>query len=189
MPSAELFALADDIFRDLWHQRLEASGAQRKHMTAEISQIERKIEQLVERLLSAESETVVRVYENQIGKLESEKHVLRERIANCGRPLDTYEDSFRTAMDFLSNPWNLWSSDRMEDKRTVLKLAFEGNLAYCRNEGFRTAEIALPFKALADFQQGKSEMARPKRFELLTPRFVAAFLGISSCFFAFLSCA
>jgi hypothetical protein len=104
MPSAELFALADDIFRDLWNQRLEASGAQRKHMTAEISQIERKIEQLVERLLSAESETVVRVYENQIGKLESEKHVLRERIANCGRPLDTYEDSFRTAMGFLSNP-------------------------------------------------------------------------------------
>ena len=60
----------------------------------------------------------------------------------------------------------------MEDKRTVLKLAFDGNLAYCRKEGFRTPEIALPFKALAGFSADEIGMARPKRFELLTPRFV-----------------
>lgn len=44
-------------------------------MAAEISQIDRKVEQLVERLLKAESETVIRVYETQVGKLESEKLV------------------------------------------------------------------------------------------------------------------
>jgi len=136
-------------------------------MNAEISQIDRKIEQLVERLLSADSETVVRVYENQIGKLENEKHVLNEKIANCGRPLTTYEDSFRTAMTFLSNPWKLWNSDDMEDKRTVLKLAFADNLAYDRNEGFRTPKTTLPFKALGGFLGGKSEMARLARFERL----------------------
>ena len=38
-------------------------------------------------------------------------------------------------------------------------------------EGFRTPEIALPFKALAGFLGDEREMARPKRFELLTPRF------------------
>jgi len=171
-PSAELFSLSEAIFRDLWDQRIEASSAQRKHMAAEISQIERKIEQLIERLLSADSDTVIRVYESQIGKLEAEKHVLNEKIAKCGRPLATYEDSFRTAMGFLSNPWNLWTSDRMEDKRTVLKLAFSGNLAYCRKEGFRTAEISLPFKALQDFSGVKIEMAHPKGFEPLTPRFL-----------------
>ena len=172
VPSRELFDLASAIFRDLWDQRLEASGAEKKHMAAEISQIDRKVEQLVERLLSAESETVIRVYESQIGKLESEKLVLSEKIAQCGRPLDTYEESFRTSMDFLANPWNLWTSERMEDKRTVLKLAFDGNLAYCRKEGFRTPETSLPFKVLDGFFGEKSEMARPKRFELLTLRFV-----------------
>ena len=120
-------------------------------MAAELSQIDRKVEQLVERLLTAESETVIRVYETQIGKLESEKHVLKEKIAKCGTPLDTYDDSFRTAMGFLANPWNLWKSDRMEDKRTVLKLAFEGNLIYCRKEGLRNPELSMPFKALDGF--------------------------------------
>ena len=55
----------------------------------------------------------------------------------------------------------------MEDKRTVLKLAFADNLAYDRNEGFRTPKTALPFKALGGFWGGKSEMARLARFERL----------------------
>jgi site-specific DNA recombinase len=66
VPSRELFDLASAIFRDLWDQRVESSGTQKKHMAAEISQFDRKVEQLVERLLSAESETVIRVYESQI---------------------------------------------------------------------------------------------------------------------------
>jgi site-specific DNA recombinase len=55
----------------------------------------------------------------------------------------------------------------------VLKLAFAERLAYTRNEGFRTAVPALPFKVLADMESGKSKMARPERFELPTSWFVA----------------
>ena len=57
-----------------------------------------------------------------------------------------------------------------------LKLAFSGHLTYDRKSGFRTPEISLPFRALGGFRDGFrgviEEMARPKRFELLTPRFV-----------------
>lgn len=83
---------------------LGASGAQKKHMTAELSQINRKIEQLIERLLTNENETVIPVYEDQIGKLESDKRVLGEKIAKCGTPIATYDDSFRTAMAFFFKP-------------------------------------------------------------------------------------
>jgi hypothetical protein len=43
----------------------------------------------------------------------------------------------------------------------VLKLAFADRLTYVRNEGFRTPNLALPFKVLADLKSSKSEMARP----------------------------
>ena len=171
VPSPELFDLAAAIFRDLWEQRIKMSSNDKKHMTAEVSQIDRKVEQLVERLLDADSETVIRVYESQIGKLESEKHVLEEKIAKCGTPLATYEDSFRTAMEFLASPWNLWNSDRMEDKRTVLKLAFAGNIEYCRKEGFRTVELAMPFKVLGGFLDHESRMVHPTGFEPVTSAF------------------
>src|SRR5687767_11383814 len=55
----------------------------------------------------------------------------------------------------------LWISERLEDKRTVLKLAFAERLIYTRNEGFRTA-VPLPFKVLADIKCGRSKLARPE---------------------------
>jgi hypothetical protein len=36
-------------------------------------------------------------------------------------------------------------------------------LTYVRNEGFRTPDLALPFKVLADLKSPKSKLARHKR--------------------------
>ncbi|HUE84502.1 MAG TPA: hypothetical protein VMO26_00340 [Vicinamibacterales bacterium] len=44
----------------------------------------------------------------------------------------------------------------------MLKLAFADRLTYARNEGFRTPDLALPFKVLADLKSPKSMMARPE---------------------------
>ena len=91
--------------------------------------------------------------------------MLNEKINNCGRPLQSFDESHRTAMTFLANPRYLWSSDRLEDKRMVLRLVFADKLPYQRNEGYRTAQIALPFRVLNDFKGGKSGMVRPTGFE------------------------
>ena len=109
--------------------------------------------------------------DTQIQKNRSRARYAREgaeRIANCGRPLRDFDETLRTALDFLANPWNLWASERLEDKRAVLKLTFADRLAYVRNEGFRTANLALPFKALADLSGNESNMARPAGFESRT---------------------
>lgn len=44
--------------------------------------------------------------------------------------------------------WNLWSSEHLEDKRAAVKLTFASALRYSRSEGFRTADLSLPFKLL-----------------------------------------
>jgi hypothetical protein len=50
----------------------------------------------------------------------------------------------------------------------VLKLAFGDRLTYVRNEGFRTPDLALPFKVLADLKSPKKQIGAPGRtnFEL-----------------------
>jgi hypothetical protein len=77
---------------------------------------------------------------------------ISEKIANCGRPLRSFDETLRTSLDFLANPCNLWTSERLEHKKSVLKLAFADRLTYVRNEGFRTPDLALPFKVLADLK-------------------------------------
>ncbi|MEW8072637.1 MAG: recombinase family protein [Candidatus Thiodiazotropha sp.] len=168
-PSQELFNAALAMFKDLWNYRLEFQKTHSKSLALEIAKTERKIEQLLDRIVDAESNAVVSAYEKRIGQLQLEQQVMQEKIARCGRPIRDFDESFRTAMDFLANPHELWASGCMEDRHAVLKLTFADRLAYVRGEGFRTPKTTLPFKALAGFSGGESKMARPEGFEPPTP--------------------
>ncbi|MFV0359700.1 hypothetical protein [Tropicimonas sp.] len=95
--------------------------------------------------------------------------VIREKIEKCGKPLATYEDTFEHSMNFLSNHWKICENRQIEHRQTVLKLAFADQLAYDRENGFRTPERPLPFKALVDICGGNLGMARWGGFEPPTP--------------------
>ena len=94
--------------------------------------------------------------------------MINENIAKSGKPLRGFEETFRTALDFLVSPCSLWDYERLEDKRAVLKLAFADRLMYDRNKGFRIAILAFPFKYLDAFQTSKILMARPAGVEPTT---------------------
>lgn len=117
------------------------------------------IENHFERIVKTDSQSLITTYENEIQKLEQEKIMMSEKTMKCGRPLTTFDETFRTAFGFLSNPYKLWTPERMEDKRSVLRLVFAERLPYYRNEGFRTAQtdqISLPFSALENLNGGGS---------------------------------
>ena len=106
---------------------------------------------------------------DRIRKFEGQNFATEEKIANCGRPLHSFDETIRTALDFLGNLNRLWASEHLEEKRIVLKLAFSDRLAYDRNEGLRTPTLAMPFKVLREISSGKKEMARPERFDIPIP--------------------
>ena len=161
-PSKGFFALAKAMFRDAWDTRLAQTVGQVKEMKAGIRQLEKQIEQLLDRIVDATSDSVVSAYEKRITKLDREKLVLQEQLAESGKPRHTFEESFEHAIRFLASPWSLWINSDLMLKRTVLRLAFTEPLPYCRNQGLRTPNLALPFKALANIQSPKSEMAHPR---------------------------
>ena len=115
----------------------------KKSITEEISSIERKVAQLLDRIVEAESDAVIQAYERRVAELEGRKLLLREQLAGCDKPIKEFDESFRTAMQFLASPWNLWKSDKLTEKRIALKLTFPSQLAYDRKTGFRTPILAL----------------------------------------------
>lgn len=170
-PSVTLFTAARAMFKDLWDHRL-ATGAERtKALKAELVKVNSQVEQFLDRIAETTVPSVIAAYETRIKSLEDRKIMLTEKIATTGRPVRSFDETLRTAFDFLASPWKLWVSDRLEDKRTVLKLAFADRLAYVRNEGFRTPSFSLPFKALGNFEGQEFEMARPAGIEPATPAF------------------
>lgn len=70
-----------------------------------------------------------------------------------------YDATFRTAFEFLSNPCYLWENGSFEDKIIVLKLTLDTHLEYDWNQGVRTANFSLPFKALEGFSGSEEAMA------------------------------
>ena len=164
-PTEELFTLARAMFEELWNHRLDFQRSRRRSLEAQVVKTQRQIEQLLDRIVEAESSTLIGAYEKRIQALERDKLAMQEKIASCGRPVRGFDETFRTAMDFLSSPWKLWDSQALEDKRAVLKLAFADNLAWVRNEGFRTAKTTLPFNVLGGFSEGKISLAEREGFE------------------------
>ncbi|ACE83360.1 Site-specific recombinase [Cellvibrio japonicus Ueda107] len=164
-PTPGLFKVASRMFEDLWNHRLSAGHERIHHLKAELTKVDRQIEQFLSRIADTEIESIIQTYEDRIRKLEEQKIMVKEKIVECGRPVRSFDETLRTAFEFLGNPWKLWASDRLEDKRTVLKLVFADKLVYARNTGFRTANLSLPFKALADLSSGHFKMVEPGGFE------------------------
>lgn len=167
-PARELVELANAMFRDLWDHRARQVKERRAALKLEPAAVEKKIDQFLNRIVDTDSPTVISAYELKIGELEREKLSLTEHIAKCGTPARGYDEVFQTAMAFLANPWNLWETGRLEDRRAMLKLVFPGHLVYARKTGLQTPEISMPFKALESFLSPKRGMARSEGVHLPT---------------------
>ncbi|MEX6633429.1 recombinase family protein [Hyphococcus lacteus] len=167
-PTRGLFDIAHEMFKKLWEGQLEGAADARRQMQKQQEQIDHQVTQLMDRIVEAASPSVIAAYEKRIQKLEADKLILTERIALSGKPRNTFEDSFRTAFDFLKSPVKLWRSGELAARKTVLKLTFAQQLSYVRGEGFRTAFPSLPFEIIQRLKgeahgnfSSENEMAHP----------------------------
>ena len=159
-PTRSLFMVGTDVFRTLWDNRSQRLTHDRKSIESELRKVERDTEQMLDRLVETDSQTLIQTYERRIRSLEERKAELREKVSQCGKPLADFETTYRTAMTFLGNPWKLWDSPRYEDKRAVLKMVFTERLPYRRGKGYRTAATSLPFEVFRLLDKPQSEMVR-----------------------------
>lgn len=158
-PSQGLFQLTKAMFRDAWDMRLAQAAEVVKSLEAQLKKIEKQSEALLERIVESGNGSVITAYERKVSALEREKALLAEKISEGGKPRHTLEESFEHALEFLSNPWNIWRNGDLAVRKTVLRLAFAEPLPYCRNTGFRTPKTTFPFKVLGMFSTQKCEMA------------------------------
>lgn len=148
-PSRQLFAMVTEMFKDAWRQQAGSIEQAAAEARREIGSIETKIDALVGRIVEAKTPAVIEAYERQIASLDGRRIELKEIVVNAKPPQGRFEDLYRTTLTFLSNPWKLWASGRLDMQRLVLRLAFVDRPRYCRNEGYRTAPIAEPLRLLA----------------------------------------
>ncbi|BBD98881.1 recombinase [Sphingobium amiense] len=164
-PSDALFDLFSKLFRKRWDEASGKAKEMKATLRIQAAAADKKIAGLLDRIMASESATVIKRYESEIEILERDKLVIAEKTAKCGTALPDYDATFRTAFDFIGNPWNLWKNGTFEDKRIVLKLTLDTPVVYDWNEGVRTPELSFPFKVLKAVGDQNGELAEREGFE------------------------
>jgi hypothetical protein len=90
-PAENVFATAKAMFKDLWNHRLVFGEARARTLKADLAKIEKQVEQFLDRIGDAETPSVIAAYERRINKLEAEKIVIKEKMANSGRPVRGFD--------------------------------------------------------------------------------------------------
>ena len=171
-PRGRFIELARAMFDAAWDMRLAQAKSHAESLKRDQADVQKQIDQLLDRIVEASNGSVIAAYEARINKLEIRKLALAEKAAVAGKSRHTREELFEPALTFLSKPWKLWETGRLDLRRIVLRLAFSSRISHRRGEGFRTPNLALPFKHLEEICMGKCKMAHRGGFEPPTPRFV-----------------
>jgi site-specific DNA recombinase len=164
-PNPALFQLVSAMFKDAWGQRSQQTQLRRKSLEVERNRLSRSIDQLIDKIGDLSTPSVIGALEKRIGILESEKLVIEEKMAARDEPSRSFDATLRTALQVVENPAKLWDSDHFEHKRLLLRMIFMRPMKWARNSGFRTADLALPFKVLGDFSGAKKWLVEGTGFE------------------------
>ncbi len=164
-PSAALLKMARAMLSDLWQSQADVNQKLVRDYRAEVAQIERKIGQLVERIMETDSPALISAYEGKLKSFETQKVKLQEDAQKKAKPRKTFEEVYRTACSFLSSPWNIWKKGDFEERRMLLRLCFPGKIHYAREGGYRTAGIAAPFRLLETLRLPKNGLVGPEGLE------------------------
>ncbi len=165
-PNESLATVARSMFKKAWDQRLAQAREIASACKREAEQVERQIQKLLDRVVDAGSESVIKAYEKRIASLERQALVLREKSEKTARPKQSFDELFELAVQFLASPSKLWASGKMEHRKMVLRLTFAERLRYCAEGGFRTPKTTFPFSILKDIRAAFEQMAEGVRFEL-----------------------
>ena len=121
---------------------------------------------------------VLSAYEKRLAALEAQKVRTAEIAAHSGRPVRGFDESTRTALEFLETLMKIWRYGYLAEKRGVLRIAFASHLSNHRNDGFRTAEKAIPFLIFNDLEGPDSEesgMVQKRDRDVRTSRYITMF--------------
>ncbi len=146
--------------------RLALALSEKDALERQLGDVNRQLENMLDRIVEANSTSVVSTYETRIEKLERDKLVLNDKIAKSVPPKGRLEDCIELSLKLLSNPWNIWKNGDFTMRQAVLRLAFAEPLRYSQNGVYRTPKLSFPFKCLGGFSGSKSEMVRSERLEL-----------------------
>lgn len=160
-PSEEVAELTKDVLLNAWENKSSGYFKVQEQAHRKINELSKQLTDIGKQLarkLSEGDQEMVKIYEEQMRRIKKEQEELQGIL---GKPKYTREQ-FRTAsekvMGTLKDPIRMWKSDEYRDKLTIFGMYFDDKLRYDKNEGFRTATLALPVGLMKEAEGSKTNL-------------------------------
>lgn len=161
-PTAGLVAIVRAMFADAGQQRALQAKATSKALKSDLKRMEKETDKFVDMIGDASSHHAIRAYERKIDKLEQNKLIAEQKLAELGSGRDQKPEKVELALGLLSNPSKIWASGDQAMRRLLLKLVFTDRISYDRKTGYRTPQTSVIFRFLDDLA-GKCKMVQLER--------------------------
>ncbi|MFZ2072693.1 MAG: recombinase family protein [Minisyncoccia bacterium] len=149
----EVSILVKKVFDSVWKEEIENFHNSIKSSDTRKRELENKITELTNLLISANNESLKKAYERQI--VNSSEEI--EAIEN-NHPVVNTEDlniPYRTALEksvtLLKSPYSVWVNLSTKEKQGLFYFIFDKKLALSRKGGYRTLEIPSAVRLFEDF--------------------------------------
>ena len=141
-PNDKVLNLAEAITKKVWDIKMADVSKTQKVRDCNIREIDKKVDNFVNKIEKTENDTLVKVYENKIDIWEKEKKSILGKLSSFKKHPVSFGTALERVLNFIKNPYSIWSKDSLNDKRLVLKLIFAEDLSYDQKNGFGTAYLS-----------------------------------------------
>ena len=104
VPSKEAVEMAQTLFWQFWDGEIQKQEQRVKNLKAKLIPIERKLDQLLDKVVEADDPALIAAYEKKIKSLGQDKVVLNEQIQSGGQTRRSFDDTVRTLLRWMKNP-------------------------------------------------------------------------------------
>ena len=155
-PADYLIDLTKDVLLVEWNNRLKNYSLNRSSIQNELKEVNKEIDDFVQRVGKAKEQTLIDIYESKIKELVIRKRVLEQELNKNTYTNKDFGTASEKVFDTLKKPMEMWQSDEYNNKRSILFMYFEDELRYDYKLGFGTANLAYPVNLINDLGQAKT---------------------------------
>jgi site-specific DNA recombinase len=139
-----------------WQRQMMDVEMVRKERQRKLDEIDKKIAGYLEAVGQCSSPTLIKKIEEEVNALEAKRLRLGGRI-ELATDYD-FEKALNLVFDFLKEPFQMWKTGDLRQKRLVLRLVFSEPLVYERKSGFGTPTFSPPINVACILELDKMEL-------------------------------
>jgi site-specific DNA recombinase len=141
-----------------WKNKISDVEAVRLKRNERLCEIEKDMSDYCILIKETKSATVRRAFESKIEELEMEQTRLGEKAQKTPAPNYDFEPALNKVFEFIKDPFLMWKTGDLAQKRLVLRMVFDELLIYDYEKGFYTATLSLPLELSCVPELDKLEM-------------------------------